>query len=65
MGLNFANQALFINFATILWAMDVLKAVDATGKEITPDPNNLVDAGVVVYVLLRHSPALRRPQTVC
>ncbi|RPD67493.1 cytochrome P450 [Lentinus tigrinus ALCF2SS1-7] len=47
-GLNFANQALFINFAAILWAMDISKAVDATGREITPDPNDLVDAGVVV-----------------
>ncbi|KAI0684340.1 cytochrome P450 [Earliella scabrosa] len=48
-GLNFANQALFINFATLLWAMNISKAVDpATGREITPDPNALVDAGVVV-----------------
>ena len=55
-GLNFANQALFINFATLLWAMNISKAVDpATGREITPDPNALVDAGVVVYV-----PPLRR-----
>ena len=49
-GLNFANQALFINFATILWAMDICKARDAQGREVTPDPDNLVDAGVVVCV---------------
>ena len=31
--------------------MNISKAVDpATGREITPDPNALVDAGVVVYV---------------
>ena len=50
-GLNFANQALFINFATILWAMDICKARDAQGREVTPDPDNLVDAGVVVCVI--------------
>ena len=49
-GLNFANQALFINFATILWAMDICKARDAQGREVTPDPDDLIDAGVVVCV---------------
>ena len=50
-GLNFANQVIFINIATALWALDIRKARDAHGHEITPDPNALVDAGVVVYVV--------------
>ena len=47
-GMHFANQALFINFATILWAMDISKALDEQGQEITPDSNNLIDTGVAV-----------------
>ena len=50
-GFNFANQALFINFATLLWALDIRPVVDpSTGKELIPDPDACVDAGVVVYV---------------
>lgn len=38
--------------------MNISKAVDEQGREITPDPNALVDAGVVVYVFLHLLPAL-------
>ena len=58
-GMHFANQALFIGFATILWAMDLRKARDALGHEITPDPNALVDAGVVVCACFCFSSAKR------
>ena len=57
--MHFANQALFIGFATILWAMDLRKARDVLGNEITPDPDALVDAGVVVCAYFRFSRAKR------
>ncbi|TFK80623.1 cytochrome P450 [Polyporus arcularius HHB13444] len=47
-GLEFANQALFINFATVLWAMNISKAADVAGRDVTPDPNEVIDSGVVV-----------------
>ena len=58
-GFNFANQALFINFATLLWALDIRPVVDpSTGKELIPDPDACVDAGVVVYVFSSLFPLL-------
>ena len=51
-GKDLAVQMLFISLATILWAFDIEKAVDARGDPITPlhgDPD-LVDNGIVVYV---------------
>ena len=47
-GMHFANQALFIGIATILWALDIRRARDADGGETVPDPAALVDAGFVV-----------------
>ncbi|KAF9557275.1 cytochrome P450 [Agrocybe pediades] len=47
-GFNFANQSLFITFATILWALNIETSNDANGKPIIPDKNDFLDAGVVV-----------------
>ncbi|KAI0088548.1 cytochrome P450 [Irpex rosettiformis] len=47
-GLHFANHALFIAIATILWAADILPPVDENGNVVLPDANDCVDAGVVV-----------------
>lgn len=51
-GKDLANQSLFIDIVTILWAADVKPVVGADGKPILPDPEALVDDGIVVYVLL-------------
>lgn len=37
-----------INAANILWAFDIRKAKDASGNEITPDPNDMLDEGLAV-----------------
>ena len=47
-GLHFANHALFIVMATILWAADIQPPVDKDGNVVLPDANDSVDAGVVV-----------------
>lgn len=47
-GVTFASQSLFIDFALLLWAFDVKKARDETGAEITPSLTDVVDAGVTV-----------------
>lgn len=47
-GKDLANQSLFIDIVTILWAADVKPVVGADGKPILPDPEALVDDGIVV-----------------
>ncbi|KDR69689.1 hypothetical protein GALMADRAFT_230616 [Galerina marginata CBS 339.88] len=47
-GVTFATQSLFIDFALLLWTFDVQKARDAIGVEITPSLTDVVDAGVTV-----------------
>jgi hypothetical protein len=47
-GVAFANQSLFIDFALLLWAFKIEKAVDAHGNEILPSLTDVIDAGVVV-----------------
>ncbi|KAF5342805.1 hypothetical protein D9758_013368 [Tetrapyrgos nigripes] len=48
-GLNFANQSLFIDIASLLWAASIEPAYDETGAEIVPSPTEYVDKGVVVH----------------
>lgn len=40
-----------LNIATVLWAFNVEKGIDADGNVVTPDPNDLIDTGLVVYVI--------------
>ncbi|RPD81420.1 cytochrome P450 [Lentinus tigrinus ALCF2SS1-7] len=47
-GYNFANQSLFIDLACLLWAFNFRKAKDERGQEITPDPDDMRDGGLVV-----------------
>ncbi|KAG6907102.1 hypothetical protein DXG01_010515 [Tephrocybe rancida] len=47
-GVTFATQSLFIDFALLLWAFNIEKARDAQGNEITPSLTDVVDAGVTV-----------------
>jgi len=47
-GQNFANQMLFITFATILWATDIDKATDLDGNPIIPFKNDFIEAGTTV-----------------
>lgn len=51
-GKDVANQSLFIALASMLWAFNIEKAVDADGKPINPPHGDLdvIDDGVVVYV---------------
>ncbi|KAF5342804.1 hypothetical protein D9758_013369 [Tetrapyrgos nigripes] len=48
-GLNLANQSLFIDIASLLWAASIEPAYDETGAEIVPSPTEYVDEGVVVH----------------
>ncbi|KAF8587768.1 cytochrome P450 [Ramaria rubella] len=47
-GMNWANQALFINIALILWAANIGRAVDAEGVEIIPSMDVFSDRGLAV-----------------
>ncbi|KAI0698160.1 cytochrome P450 [Cytidiella melzeri] len=47
-GMHFANQALFIAVATILWALDIHPSVDESGNAIRPSCTDWIDTGVVV-----------------
>ncbi|KAI0088575.1 cytochrome P450 [Irpex rosettiformis] len=47
-GMHFADQALFIAIATILWAFDINPPVDENGDVVIPPTDQLVDAGTVV-----------------
>ena len=43
-----ANQALFIDVASLLWAVSIEKAVGPDGKPIVPSRTECVDEGLVV-----------------
>jgi cytochrome P450 len=51
-GKYLANDSLFINTVTILWATKLECARDENGKELPPDPNAFVDNGINTLVLL-------------
>lgn len=42
-GNSVSNNTLFLNIATLLWAFNIEKGKDATGKVIAPDPTNFID----------------------
>ena len=46
--MHIANQALFIDIASILWAVNIEKAVDENGSVIVPSRTDCVDEGLVV-----------------
>ncbi|PSR85636.1 hypothetical protein PHLCEN_2v5365 [Hermanssonia centrifuga] len=54
MGKDVANQALFIDIATLLWAVNIEKARDKNGEHIIPSRTDCLDEGLVVYVTLSH-----------
>ena len=47
-GMHIANQALFIDVASLLWAVSIEKAVGPDGKAIVPSRTECVDEGLVV-----------------
>ena len=51
-GKYLANDSLFINTATTLWAANLECARDENGKDLPPDLNAFVDNGVNTLVLL-------------
>lgn len=46
--MHVANNALFIDIASILWAASIEKAVDANGNTIVPSRTECIDEGLVV-----------------
>ena len=46
-----ANNSVFINVATVLWAANIAPLKDEEGKPIIPNPLETVNAGVVVLAL--------------
>jgi len=55
-GVAFASQSLFIDFATLLWAFDIEPICDDQGNKIMPSLTDVVDGGVTVYVLFIEIP---------
>jgi cytochrome P450 len=47
-GKHAANDSLFINIATVLWAAQLERGRDEVGKEIPPDMESSVDLGMVL-----------------
>ncbi|KAK7446329.1 hypothetical protein VKT23_014535 [Stygiomarasmius scandens] len=47
-GMNLANQALFIDIACLLWAFNIEKAYDENGQVIIPSRTEMIDSGIVV-----------------
>jgi hypothetical protein len=50
-GKHLANDSLFIRTARILWAATLECAKDENGKDIIPDTDAFVEAGVIMWVL--------------
>lgn len=42
-GMHLARNSIFINIARIMWAYDILPALDAEGKPVIPDSMNYTD----------------------
>ena len=47
-GRHAANDSLFIDMATVLWAVRLERALDENGKEIPPDTESTIDLGTVL-----------------
>ena len=46
-GKHVANNTMFIAFAVILWAMEIVPAKDEDGKDVPVDVNGYLDSGMV------------------
>ena len=46
--MHFAEQALFISIATMLWAFDIQPPLNEQGDVVMPSKDELVDSGLVV-----------------
>jgi len=49
-----ANNSVFINIATILWAANIGAPKDKGGKPIVPNTLEAVNVGLVVLALIHH-----------
>ena len=49
-----ANNVLFLNIATILWAVNIAALTDEVGKPIVPNTLETVNAGVVMSAFDLH-----------
>jgi hypothetical protein len=43
-----ANQTLFMDIASMLWALDIAAPIDGSGTKILPSRTDCVDEGLVV-----------------
>lgn len=57
--MHVANQALFIDIASLLWAVNIEAPIGPDGKPILPSRTEFVDEGLVVYVNVSLSLAKR------
>jgi cytochrome P450 len=55
-GKHAANDTLFMNMATVLWAMKLERPRDESGKEVPLDTETPVDIGTVLYVTVSTLP---------
>lgn len=46
-GMHIADRSLFLAITRLLWAFDIEKTVDAEGREVTPDQDELTDGLLV------------------
>lgn len=46
-GMHIADRSLFLSISRLLWAFNFEKAVDAQGREIVPDENDLTEGLLV------------------
>jgi len=49
-----ANNSVFINIATILWAANITALKDEAGKLIVPNTLETVNVGLAMLVLIHH-----------
>ena len=48
-GKHLANEALFVDIATVLWATNFERVLDQDGKEVPIDTETFVDTGIILY----------------
>jgi len=48
LGRHMANNAIFLNMATMLWAVNIAALIDEAGKPIIPNTLETVNAGIAM-----------------
>ena len=50
-GRHVANNSVYIDIVSLLWACDIAPLKDAAGKPIMPDTEGFINDGLVLYVV--------------